>query len=512
MSVYSDFRRVALDQPDAPALVTFDRSVPYSTVLDLADRVAAGLRRAGLRLGDRVAVHLGNRCELASVYYACLHAGAVLVPISYRLSGSEVGRLLIHSGARFYLGEADIHGQCAAEVEGCATIEQAWILDIATATGPVRPWSDLLADDVEAPSDVPSDALASIFYTSGTTGRPKGVVHSQSTLDASLDLTTAQGAGHADVTYPMVDLINPWAILILLTTLRQGRPLALSPAHTPDVILRMLRTHRCGWIGGAPSTLRGMIEQAHRPGAEIPDLRDTSCVVGGDACSPEVARDFFATFGSRLESGYGMTETGGPVTHQPDLDFPEGPTIGWPLPGVEVRVDAAQGEVGELLLRTPSRPAGLWNGADVDRYDRSQWIATGDLVREGADGLLLFLGRQKDLIKVDCYPVSPLEVEQVLLAHPGVAAAVVFGIPDPVVGERAIALVQPQAGVCVLADDLLQHLTGRIAAYKHPSAIQIVDRLPVMQSGKIGRQQLAASYTQSSGPPPRSPRRRPRGS
>lgn len=493
MSIYSDFQRVALRQPDAPALVTLDDAVSYGTVLALADRITGGLLKAGLRTGDRVAVHLTNRYELVSVYYACLRTGAVIVPLSHKLSAGEVEQLIADSAPRFYIGEADVHDPCAQVTEQSDTVEQAWILD-SPGTAATRPWEDLPADAPATTDDIGPDELAAVFYTSGTTGAPKSLVLSHATLDAGLGLTQAQGVGHADATYYMINLVNPWGILVLLTSLRRGRPLALTPTNTPDVILRMLRTHRFGWIGGAPTTFRALLAEARGATEPAPDLKGTRCVAGGDACPTELSRDFSATFGTHLTGVYGMTETAAPVIEQPRIDAVGEPSIGWPLPGVEVRVDAAPGEAGELLLRTPSRPVGKWNGSGVDRFDRAQWLRSGDIVRRREDGCLLFVGRKKDLIMVEGYPIAPLEIEQALTELPDVAAAIVFGVPDDATGERAIALVEPEPGRQVDPRELLGQLSGRIGTYKHPGEIHVVDKLPVLPSGKLGRQRLAADY------------------
>ncbi|WP_035840049.1 class I adenylate-forming enzyme family protein [Kitasatospora azatica] len=494
MSVFSDFQQVALRQPDAPALVTLDGAVSYATVLGLADRIAGGLLSAGVRTGDRAAVHLTNRYELVAVYYACLRVGAVIVPVSHKMSAGEVEQLITDSAPRFYFGEAAVHGPCSDVTEKTAAVERAWILDASATTATTRPWNDVLADAPADTDEVDADDLAAIFYTSGTTGRPKSLVLSHTTLDAGLGLTQAQGVGRADATYYMINLVNPWGVLVLLTSLRRGSPLALAATNEPDVVLRMLRAHRFGWIGGAPTTYRALLAEARAAAEPAPDLTDTRCVTGGDACPIELSREFAETFKSSLTGVYGMTETAAPVIEQPRIDAVDEPSIGWPLPGVEIRVDAEPGEAGELLIRTPSRPVGSWNGTGVDPFDREQWLASGDLVRQRPDGCLLFIGRKKDLIMVEGYPIAPLEVERELSGHPDVAAAIVFGVPDATTGERVVALIEPEPGREVYLPELLKHLSGRIGAYKHPSEIIPVDRLPVLPTGKLGRQRLTADY------------------
>jgi long-chain acyl-CoA synthetase len=495
MSLFSEFEQVARLQPDAPAVVTLDGPVSYSAVLDLAERIAGGLHRAGLAKGDRVAVHFGNRPELASVYYACARAGAVIVPVTYRMSAGEVRFLVEHSGSRFYLGDVSSFQPCAKVIDGLGGIEQAWVLDLPGSTSRARSWVGLLSDAVPAPCPVGPDDFVVIFYTSGTTGLPKGLVCSQASLAASLELMDACGCGRAGATYTMYDLINAWVILQLFACLRRGRPLALTATFTPQVVLRMMRAYPCGWIGGAPSAFRAMIEAVADCPQLAPDLTDTFCVAGGDAVPVELSHAFLRTFGAHLQSTYGQTETAGPATRQPALDAVDVPSIGWPLPGVDVKIDAEPGEAGELLMRTRSRPVGSWNGAGIDVLDPAGWIASGDVVSQRPDGCLLFLGRKKDLIKVDCYPVSPLEVEQAIAQHPDVAAAVTFGVPDEVTGERLVAIVEPEPGRQLDPAQLLRHLSGRIADWKHPSEIQVVDKLPLLPSGKVGRQQLADRYT-----------------
>jgi acyl-coenzyme A synthetase/AMP-(fatty) acid ligase len=284
---------------------------------------------------------------------------------------------------------------------------------------------------------------------------------------------------------------------MMFSCLHRGRPVALTATFTPDVVLRLMRTHPCGWVGGTPSIFGGLVEAVTRSTEPAPDLTDTVCVVGGDTFPTELSRTFFRTFGSHLQSTYGQTEAGGSMTHQPALDSVDEPSIGWPLPGVEIRIDAPPGEAGELFLRPPAKPVGMWNGTGVDRFDQEEWMATGDVVQQCPDGCLLFLGRKHDLIKVDGYRVSPLEVEHEIVEHPDVAAAVVFGVPDAVKGGRVVAMVEPEPGRQVGAEALLKHLSDRLANFKQPSEITFVEKLPLLPSGKLGRQRLAAEYASS---------------
>ncbi|MCL2893047.1 class I adenylate-forming enzyme family protein [Brenneria tiliae] len=507
MSIFSDFKQIALRRPDAPAVVMPDGGVAYSTLLNLAEQIAGGLLRAGLRAGDRVAIHIGNRPELISVYYACLSIGAVFVPISLRLSGGEVKYLIAHSAARFYLGDRELYGSCSEIIEHSDTIEQAWVFDLASPTKRTRPWTDLLTNTTFPPSETDVKQMVSIFYTSGTTGQPKGIVYSQATLNSSLDLvdatiaaTIVQDSEHPNALYSMVDLISPWTILMTFACLRNGRPLALTETQAPDVALQFIRRKSIGWIFGTPSTFNSMLTLAKGSAVAPVDLSETHCISGGDACPTDLSQEFFHYFRAHLQGSYGQTEAGGPMIYQPDLNLVDEPSIGWPLPGVGIRIDRQSGESGELLLRSPAKTVGIWNGKTVAPFDEERWIATGDVVQRRSDGCLLFLGRKKDLMKVEGYPVSPLEVEQELLKHPDIADVVVFGIPDPTTGERPIAMIQTKSGRQIDEQALLAHLSGHIAHYKHPREFIFTKKLPILPSGKLGRQQLAASYIASHAP------------
>ncbi|QDX30997.1 class I adenylate-forming enzyme family protein [Dickeya poaceiphila] len=501
MSLFSQLEHIAQQRPDAPAIIQDSKNISFARLVALARNIASGLINAGLRAGDRVAIHIGNRPELIAVYYACLGTGAVLVPIHIKRSCSETEYLIAHSAARFYLGDAERYMVSADIIEKSNTLERAWILDFSSPTQRTRTWAELLASplrDFPSPDD---NSLAAIFYTSGTSGTFKGIVHSYSTLGAAVNLMettmnplTTQDAEHASFFCSMFDLVIPWNILMTLTGLRRGSPLALMTSPTPEKTLLLLSTGRIGFITGASSSFNALISAARAAKTPPPNLSGTYCVTGGEACSLTVSRDFFKTFGTHLRNSYGQTESGGPVVYQPNIDSCSEPSIGWPLPGVDIVIDAAAEESGELQIRSPANTIGLWNGTGVDYLDRKRWLATGDIVRQLPNGCLLYIARQNDMIKVGGYPVSPLEIERELTAHPQVAGAIVFGVIDATSGEYPIALVQPCAETALDTGELSVYLSSRLPAYKQPREFILVETLPVSSAGKISRRQIASDY------------------
>lgn len=504
-SVVTQFRTVARRQPDAPALILAGGEMSYGKMLDFVEQVAGGLAAAHTRKGDRIVVNLGNRAELVPIYLACLAVGAVLVTINQRMSEGEAKRILAHSGARFYIGDSTQFGKWAGLVDRQETIERAWVLDLDAArqSARVRPYSDLIARQAPLGQDPQPDDIATIFYTSGTTGTSKGVAYSHASLRAAAGFlfqmftpTEASRPGRDYILYSMFDLIVPWNIVMSLAAMGHGCAVMVTDTTTPDAVLPLLRTRKINWMSGPPSTFKALLDAARNTGDIPPDLSATNCVAGGDACSVDLSRDFLETFHARLQSCYGQTEIG-PVLFQSDLIATDVPSIGWPLPGVEIGIDAPAGEAGILSLRSPSLAVGLWNGSGIDRFDPDRWLPTEDIVRRRDDGCLLFLGRQQDLIKIGGYAASPLEIEQYVVQHPDIAGAVIFSVPDPQVGARIVALVQPVDGRAIDARSLSAFLKGTIADYKHPSDVVVVDAVPVLPNGKLGRKRLAEEYVAS---------------
>lgn len=487
-----------------PAAITCEADISYETVFALSEKMALGLKEAGVTAGARVAAHIGNRYELISAYYALLGIGAVIVPVALKLSGGEIEYLLKHSAVRYYIGDAAFYDDYRGVVENCDTIETAWVFDLPAPTGKARPVEDLLIDGDLRLEPLAPESMAALLYSSGTTGHPKGIAYSHATLQqsiglfgATLDRAFVQGDERAVGICSVVDLVSAWSLLMNLAAVRHGRPLAISKVNTTDQVLKLLRTGRVGWIGGAPSNFRALLD-AVRNGGEAPvDLSHANCVAGGDACPPELNMAFTETFGTPLQSSYGQTETGGPVIYHPNLSKERDPAIGWVLDGVETRIDAEPGEPGEIWIKSPAKPLGFWNGASVDPLDAG-WLYTGDLVRiRPSDGCIMFLSRLKDVMKVGGFPLAPLELEQAIAEHPKVAAAAVFSVADAELGERPIAMIQPKPGVDVTDQEIAHHLDGRLAAYKHPRDMVFVERLPFMPSGKLGRKRLAEQYVAS---------------
>ena len=502
---FRSFTKVVSAHPDSPAIIHHNnRSVSYQKLLSLIDAISCGLVTKGLRSGDRVILHSKNKIELIASYYACLATGATFVPTNPHLPNKDISKIISDSGARFYLGDTTSYTANQKAVDGASTLEGRWVIGMNTPEGKAQPWQSLLQlGNSFSPPSLSPDMVASIFYTSGTTGQPKGFAFSRRAINTIIDVVRSTMALSVRATstapfYSMVDVISPWSIQTSFASLSLHRPIILTDTHDPHTVLKVLNTYQLSWFTGTPSNFNDLTVAAQALD-HVPVLSATACVSGGDTCPLEIAQRFHTTFGGHLQNSYGQTEQGCITIHHPDLTKASTPALGWPLPTTAIKIVAEggeDGEVGELFVRSPTKTAGLWTDNGIEPVYEDGWIPTGDLVRRHADGCLEALGRQKDLIKIAGYPVYPLEIEQEILKHPDIARAVVFAIPDIAKGESIIAMIEMHRGKTLLSTAIKEYLADKIAHYKIPEQIMFVDTIPVVNN-KISRRHIAREYLMS---------------
>ncbi|KML70061.1 class I adenylate-forming enzyme family protein [Pectobacterium peruviense] len=507
MNTFSSFRKHALLHSKETAVKSINHNISFYNLLLLIQRIATGLKSANIKKGDRISIHMGNCFELIATYYACLKIGAVFVPLSLKLSAKEVKNLIQHSSSCAYIGDKKRFYETKQEIESCTMLEKIWVIDlkIEDKENNTHNWEEIISQPYDYSEDnIYTDEIASIFYTSGTTGHPKGIVYSQKTLIDAVNLTKVtinprlpKSDGDKPAILSLVDLISPWSILITFAALQKGYSVLLLSEvdieNITETLKETLKETQPAWIAGTPSNFHKIIKNEENNNNSL-DLSETVCVAGGDSCATELSQKFFECFGSHLQSSYGQTELGGPVIYHHDIYAINEPSIGWPLPGVEIKINNTQSSNGELLIRSPAKTIGIWNGHDIELFPSDRWLATGDLVRQENNRNLIFLGREKDQIKIEGYPVYPIEIENTLIQHADIAASVVFSVPDKFAGERIIALIQPQKNHSLKAETIASYLSDNLAHYKHPSEYIFIKEIPVNTTGKISRRKLSNEY------------------
>lgn len=500
--------------PDKAALVCESGEVTYGALAARVAAAAAGLRAAGLVPGDRVALLLSNTPRFAEALYATLLAGGVAVPLNPQFTAVEIEGILRDAGARVVVTAAG-HAATAAGLRG--TLPD---LDVVLVEGDgdlpegTRSWAAATAGEVEVPAEVPVvDArpglpdgvpadLALLQYTSGTTGEPKGAMltHGQLAANQRQMQGTRLRVGERDVVYTVLPLFHIYALNVALgLSLTMGATLLLAERFDPRGALATIARHRASILVGAPPMY---LAWAQLPDMGAHDLGSVRIAVSGAAPLPaEVLARTREVLGLDVWEGYGLTEAAPTVTSTAMGGAPVPGSVGRPLPEVELRLvddlgqQVAPGELGEVAVRGPNVFAGYWRrrGETAEVLSADGWLATGDVGYLDGRGDLRLVERKRDLVIVSGFNVFPSEVEAALRTHAAVADAAVVGVPHPTTGEAVAAYVVAAPGATPSEDELLAHCRTRLARYKLPESVTVVDALPLLPTGKVKRRTLRES-------------------
>ncbi len=438
----------------APALVEHGRTWTYGELRGEIGRHAARLRELGVRPGDRVMLVSENCVAQVALIFALASLDAWSVTVNARLSEGELESIRAHCGPRCVL-TATAEGVTVDAVDRAAVAEPAW-------------------------------QVAALVYTTGTTGQPKGVMLTHANLlFVAATSSTLRGLTPLDHASGVLPFSHVYGLSsVMLGTLYAGACLYLMPRFCAATLLAQIRDGSLSIVQGVPAMYTRLLALAN---GEPVASRLRFCYAGGAPLDPALKREAERVFGLPLHNGYGLTESG-PTVSQTRLDAPRGDTsVGHPIPGVEVRIQEA---TGELWVRGPNVMAGYYRDPvqTAGALRPGGWLATGDLAAQGADGALFIQGRMKELIIRSGFNVYPLEVETALNSHPKVAQSAVVGRSVAGGDEEVLAFVETSGEVDAAA--LQDWLRTRLAPYKRPARIVFMDALPAAPSGKILKSRL----------------------
>lgn len=500
----NQLERHAMMQPDAPALRFVGNTMTWA---DLRRRVAAlagALSGRGVGFGDRVMILMLNRTEFVESVLAANMIGAIAVPLNFRLTPTEIAVLVEDCVAHVMLTEAAL-APVAIGVRNIQPLLSVIVVAGGSSQDSVFGYEDLLneAGDVHEPVDIPNDSPALIMYTSGTTGRPKGAVltHANLTGQAMTALYTSGANINSDVGFVGVPLFHIAGIGNMLTGLLLGLPTVIYPlgAFDPGQLLDVLEAEKVTGIFLVPAQWQAVCtEQQARPR----DLRLRVLSWGAAPAPDALLRQMSATFPeTQILAAFGQTEMS-PVTCMllgEDAIAKRG-SVGRVIPTVAARVvdqnmnDVPVGEVGEIVYRAPTLMSCYWNNPEATAEAfAGGWFHSGDLVRMDSDGYVWVVDRKKDMIISDGENIYCAELENVLASHPDIAEVAVIGRADEKWGEVPIA-VAAVTNDDLRIEDLGEFLTDRLARYKHPKALEIVDALPRNPAGKVLKTELRLRY------------------
>ncbi|MFG1934819.1 fatty-acid--CoA ligase FadD5 [Mycobacterium sp. NPDC048908] len=495
--------RHALMQPEATALRFLGRTTTWGELDRRVTALAGALSRRGVGFGDRVLILMLNRTEFVESFLATNKLGAIAVPVNFRMTPPEIAFLVGDCEAKVVITEA-VLANVATAVRGLDPTLQTVIVAGAGTDDQILGYDDLITEPGEAPEpvDIPNDSPALIMYTSGTTGRPKGAVltHTNISGQAMTNLFTIAADVNNDVGFIGVPLFHIAGIGNTITPLQLGLPTVIYPlgAFDPAQLLDVLQAEQVTTMFLVPAQWQAVVAEQRANPRKLA-LRVLSW--GAAPASDTLLREMAETFpGTQIYAAFGQTEMS-PVTCMllaQDAIRKLG-SVGKVIPTVAARVvdenmnDVEVGQVGEIVYRAPTLMAGYWNNpnATAEAF-AGGWFHSGDLVRQDEEGYVWVVDRKKDMIISGGENIYCAEVENALAAHPGIVEVAVIGRPDEKWGEVPVAVAAVNTDLDLA--DLDGFLDERLARYKHPKALEIVDALPRNPAGKVLKTELRARF------------------
>jgi long-chain acyl-CoA synthetase len=505
---------------ELPFIIYEDERLSYAEHYRRSAALARALtRRFGIAKGDRVAIAMRNFPEWSIAFWAAAAVGAIVVPLNAWMTGAELQYCLDDSGARVLIADAERVERLLPHLAGLKL--EAVLVARAPRALPegVLRLEDALGDDGALPEvAIDPEDDATIFYTSGTTGKPKGALGTHRNICTNLlsigfararvllrrgEPLPAPGTAPKTATLLSVPFFHATGChSMLCIALHSGNKLVLMHRWEPERAMQLIERERINGFGGVPSMAWQVLEHPAFAGYDLSSVESIS--YGGAPAAPELVARIKEKFPKVMAgNGYGLTETSSVTSQNAAEDYQRKPdSAGLVIPVCDVRVvdaagrDVPRGEIGELWIKGPNVVKGYWNKPEATAASFSDgWLHTGDLVRIDEEGFLYILDRVKDMLIRGGENVYCVEVEDALYSHPAVMDAAVIGIPHRVLGEEVGAVVQVKPGAAVDETALRHHVGERLAAFKVPVRILLrQEPLPRNANGKILKRELRTAF------------------
>lgn len=503
-----------------------DERVSYEANYRAVCHLAAWMQAQGVEKGDRVALAMRNLPEWPTIFFAATSIGAILVPLNAWWTGGELEYGLKDSGAKLLFVDGERHGRLKQCYDLLPALEQVVVsrqrgaadggaVTLDSILGPCNEWAGLA--DIPFPEvAIAPDDDATLFYTSGTTGNPKGAVGTHRNIMSNI-LTSGYASarmllrrGEVPPAMPphkvgllVIPLFHVTACSAgLMPMVAAGGTTVFMRRWEPVEAMEIIQRERVNMTGGVPTIAWQLLEHPERGNYDLSSLESIS--YGGAPSAPELVKRIHAEFGALPGNGWGMTETMATVTVHAAEDYLARPTSAGPaVPVAELKIMDVEGqrelpigEVGELWAKGPMVVKGYWNKPEATAETfRDGWVRTGDLARLDEEGFLYIVDRAKDIIIRGGENIYSSEVEDVLYAHPAVTDAALVGIPHKTLGEEPVAVVHLAPGTTATEAELQDWVRARIAAFKVPVAIRFsAETLPRNANGKILKKDLKALF------------------
>jgi acyl-CoA synthetase (AMP-forming)/AMP-acid ligase II len=478
----------ALRQPDKPFLITANETLTYANFDRRCVTLARRLAGFGVGAGNPVGLYLPSVPLMAIGFWACQKLGAVPVPLSAMYRETELANAVaITDMAVLLTGPETLdHARAVqARATGLRTVLLSTELDLERRGDP-------LPATARAPTDI-----ATVFFTSGTTGAPKGVMQTQANQLSTLrDMIASHGSRFgSEVYYCAAPLFSNLGMTVTVNlAMYSGGSVVLAERWNTRGVLDAIRRHRVTIIPGTPAMFAYLVAEYDPARDDLSSLR--LCTNGGAPVSGVVAQRFEALSGAKVIQVYGATETSGQNVIEPVIGVRKPGSAGVPVGASRILIKddvgnlVPPGRVGEVVIAGDCVAAGYWGNAEATAasFTPDGWLS-GDLGYVDEDGYLFIVDRRKDIIISGGHNIAPLEVEEILHRHPGVALCAVLGLPDEIMGERPVAVVALHAGAVLTGADLIAFCKRHLSAYKAPKAVYVTDAIPI-GAGKVRKREL----------------------
>jgi long-chain acyl-CoA synthetase len=502
--------------PDRTALVHGGRRWTYEAWYQRILRFAGALAEMGVRPTDRVAFYLNTSEASATTYLACQLLGAVAVPMNFRLASGEVSYILRDSGARVLVYGCNLQESVLRSAESVSSVHAyiAYSGDPADLPSGHRHFDALAEQHAPLPSnrpDIRPEHLSALVYTSGTTGKPKGVMHSHANdVAIAQNCTMEYKLSHRDIALHIAPLYHVGGMqAYFIPHMMVGAANVVMERYEAQKTLETIEAERITTLFAVPTQIQEMLFHPRFPEFNVSSLR--MITTGGAAIASSTMQQVIERFCPNIYNGYGMTEASLTLLLHPDDALRHLGSCGKPTLITNCRIarvgengdcdpDDLTGpdEVGQLLVRGPQMTAGYWNNPlETSKKLRNGWLLTGDLFSRDAEGFYTFRGRADDMIVSGGENIYPREIEDILYRCPGVQEAAVVGIPDPKWGSVVTAfIIKGIPDLTAEAIDQYCRASQDLAPFKRPKRIVFVNELPINPSGKVLKRELVARYSQ----------------
>lgn len=477
-----------------------ESEITFNELHEITDRLAMDFARLGLEKKDRIALLHPNHSDFILCCFAAIKAGCVVVPVNTLYSPPEIAHIMNDSGASILVTTEELYTKVREAAKDISGLKKTLVKkqgqsleDLVSGQAGKNKTRDL-------PECGPKD-LAVMFYTSGTTGKPKGVMLTHRNITFSgPNVAQSYGLREGDVTIAALPLVHVFANASpVLGSLSSGGTVIVMEKFKTESVFEAVEKHGVTWYPGVPTMFHYLLAGYPETGGDLGSLR--MLLSGGASLSVEVLGELEEKFGTKVLEVYGLTESTGLVAANPVYGERKPGSIGVAVSGVDVMIVDENGgelppdEIGELVFRGPNACTGFWNMPEqTEEKIKNGWVHTGDHAYADQDGYFFIVGRDKELIITGGYNIYPREIEEVLYGHPDVHEAAVTGVSHPQKGEIPKAFVTLSPGAQCGEKELTDYCRQNLAPYKVP-ALAFLEELPKNSTGKIMKSQLAAQET-----------------